>query len=46
MSKKIKILIAVLIVLAISGSIAIIKHRVDEENRKHEEYLARVDHAW
>ena len=46
MSKKTKLLIAVLIVLAISANIAIIKHRVDEENRKHEEYLARIDHAW
>jgi len=46
MSKKTKILIAVLIVLAISGNIAIIKHRVDEENRKHEEYVARINHSW
>ena len=42
MSKKTKILIAVLIVLAISGNIAIIKHRVDEKNRKIEEHQERI----
>ena len=45
MSKKTKILIAVLIVLAISGNIAIIKHRIDVENRKQEEYIDRINHA-
>ncbi len=42
MSKKTKILIAVLIVLAVSGNIAIIKHRVDEKNRKIEEHQERI----
>ncbi|MBP3807491.1 MAG: hypothetical protein ILA13_03635 [Eubacterium sp.] len=45
MSKKTKILIAVLIVLAISGNIAIIKHRIDVENRKQEEYIDRINHT-
>ena len=45
MSKKTKILIAVLIVLAISGNIAIIKHRVDEKNRKIEEEQERIEYT-
>ncbi|MCR5227469.1 MAG: hypothetical protein K6E27_09685 [Eubacterium sp.] len=45
MSKKTKLLIAVLIVLAISANIAIIKHRVNEENRKHEEYIKRINYT-
>lgn len=45
MSKKTKILVAVLIVLAISGNIAIIKHKIDVENRKQEEYIDRINHT-
>ena len=45
MSKKTKILIAVLIVLAISGNIAIIKHRVDEKNKKIEEEQERIEYT-
>jgi len=45
MSKKTKILIAVLIVLAISGNIAIIKHRVDDKNRKIEEEQERIEYT-
>ena len=45
MSKKIKILITVLIVLTISVNVSIIKHRIDEEKRKNEEYKARINHS-
>ncbi len=45
MSKKTKLLIAVLIVLAIAGNIAIIKHRVDEKNRKIEEEQERIEYT-